>query len=182
MSESGESEESEESGVLSAPAGDPAAAPGREAMPSPAQGEGRSRVVLAGATGYIGRPLTSLLHESGHQVAVLTRNAAQAGGLAPGVETVQWDGRTASGSWTAALEGAQAIVNLSGANMGWFLRWGDIPPCCRDQRRSGDSRRGGAWAALGIPVDWSAAAQLATSIAKRAGSLPSDLHPAPAAL
>jgi uncharacterized protein len=80
------------------------------------------KVVLAGATGYIGRPLTSLLHESGHQVLVLTRDASQGGGLAPGVETAQWDGRTASGSWTAALEGADAIVNLSGANIG-AQRW-----------------------------------------------------------
>jgi uncharacterized protein (TIGR01777 family) len=80
------------------------------------------RVVLAGATGYIGRPLTSLLHESGHQVLVLTRDTSQGGGQAPGVETAQWDGRTASGSWTAALEGADAIVNLSGANIG-AQRW-----------------------------------------------------------
>jgi uncharacterized protein len=81
------------------------------------------KVVLAGATGYIGRPLVrALLHESGHQVAVLTRDTSQGGGLAPGADAVQWDGRTASGSWTAALEGADAIVNLSGANIG-ARRW-----------------------------------------------------------
>ena len=36
------------------------------------------KVVLAGATGYIGRPLTSLLHESGHQGLVLTRDLLRA--------------------------------------------------------------------------------------------------------
>ncbi len=112
------------------------------------------KVVLAGATGYIGRPLTSLLHESGHQVLVLTRDTSQGGGLAPGVETAQWDGRTASGSWTDALEGADAIVNLSGANIG-ARRW--------TEDRKGELRR--------------SRQQPAAAIVEALGALPAERRP-----
>jgi hypothetical protein len=112
------------------------------------------KVVLAGATGYIGRPLTSLLHESGHQVLVLTRDTPQGGGQAPGVETAQWDGRTASGSWTAALEGADAIVNLSGANIG--------------ARRWTEERKGELWRSRQQP---------AAAIMEALGALPSERRP-----
>jgi uncharacterized protein len=112
------------------------------------------KVVLAGATGYIGRPLTALLHESGHQVLVLTRDASQGGGLAPGVETAQWDGRTASGSWTDALEGADAMVNLSGANIG--------------ARRWTEERKGELWRSRQQP---------AAAIMEALGALPSERRP-----
>ena len=80
------------------------------------------KVVLAGATGYIGRP---------PDVPPATRVRAPGAGADAGhlsgaggpreVETAQWDGRTAR-PWTDALEGADAIVNLSGANIG-AQRW-----------------------------------------------------------
>jgi uncharacterized protein len=80
------------------------------------------RIVLAGATGYIGRPLVAALRDAGHQLVVLTRRPAEATELMPGIELVEWDGRTAGRAWGSTLEGAGAVVNLSGANIG-ARRW-----------------------------------------------------------
>ncbi len=81
-------------------------------------------IVIAGGTGFIGRHLCERLREQGHHVMVLTRYRAAAercfGGSTPMVE---WDAATA-GPWEAALRGAQAIVNLSGAPIG-NARWTD---------------------------------------------------------
>ena len=77
------------------------------------------KVVLAGATGLIGRSLAGELQQAGHEVVALTRRPGRAGGvLPPGVSQVAWDARTAEGAWTAELAGAQAVVNLAGANIG----------------------------------------------------------------
>jgi uncharacterized protein len=69
------------------------------------------RVVLAGATGFLGRPLTARLVAAGHAVTVLTRQPA-AGASAP---QVQWRPDGTAASWAAVVDGADAVVNLSGA-------------------------------------------------------------------
>ncbi len=71
------------------------------------------KVVVAGGTGFIGRPLVAGLRNKGHQVTVLSRKA-------DGAETRAWDGRTL-GPWAQSLEGADAILNLTGApiNQRW---------------------------------------------------------------
>jgi uncharacterized protein (TIGR01777 family) len=79
------------------------------------------RIVLAGATGFIGRALVAELQGAGHDLVVLTRTPAAAG-LGPGVSLAAWDARTPSGALTGALEGAGAVVNLAGANIG-AQRW-----------------------------------------------------------
>ena len=79
-------------------------------------------IVLAGATGYIGRPLIAALHAASHRLVVLTRRPSETGGLPAGVELVEWDGRTATGSLAGVLDGAGAVINLSGANIG-ARRW-----------------------------------------------------------
>ena len=75
------------------------------------------RIVVAGGTGFIGRALVSELAKTGHQVVALTRDPAAHGGLFPeGVRTVEWDGRTVSG-WSRHIDGALAVVNLTGDNL-----------------------------------------------------------------
>lgn len=76
------------------------------------------KVILAGATGFIGTALTDALRERGDSVVALTRDAAKA---RSGVEAAVWNGR-APGPWTKALEGADAVVNLSGENVAG-ARW-----------------------------------------------------------
>jgi uncharacterized protein (TIGR01777 family) len=81
------------------------------------------KIVVAGATGFIGRPLVQALHEAGHEVAVLTRRSANAAAPLPaGARAVQWDARSPEGAWTRELGGAGAVVNLAGANIG-ERRW-----------------------------------------------------------
>ena len=72
-------------------------------------------IVVAGGTGFIGRPLCALLCQEGHRVTLLTRRREEAQrsyGLT--VTAVEWNGREA-GAWEQCLEGADAVVNLAGA-------------------------------------------------------------------
>jgi uncharacterized protein (TIGR01777 family) len=72
-----------------------------------------NRVILAGGNGFLGQMLAQTLQASGKEVIVLTRHpTAEPAGIAQ----VQWDGRTL-GQWTRYVEGAQAIVNLSGRSV-----------------------------------------------------------------
>jgi uncharacterized protein len=72
------------------------------------------RVVITGGTGLIGSALARDLGAAGHDVVVLTRDAARAGPLPPGA--VQWDGRTAAG-WGSLLDGDTAVVHLAGESV-----------------------------------------------------------------
>jgi len=69
------------------------------------------RIVLAGATGFLGRPLTVRLVAAGHAVTVLTRRPSEG---SP-VRQVQWQPDGTAGPWAGVIDGADAVVNLSGA-------------------------------------------------------------------
>lgn len=72
------------------------------------------RVVVGGASGLIGSALVPALREAGHDVLRLVR------GEPAGADGVRWD--PAAGALDAqALTGVDAIVNLSGENLG--QRW-----------------------------------------------------------
>ncbi|MGD2295200.1 MAG: TIGR01777 family oxidoreductase [Candidatus Aminicenantes bacterium] len=75
------------------------------------------RVIVTGATGFIGRALCGFLAEKGFEVVVLTRNVAKGkktfGDRAAAAE---WDGKSAAG-WQDYANGAYAIVNLAGENI-----------------------------------------------------------------
>ena len=71
------------------------------------------RVVLAGASGFLGRPLAASLAGEGHRVVVLTRDAARAGTSAGRIVPWTPDG-SATGSWVDEIDGADAVINLSG--------------------------------------------------------------------
>lgn len=75
------------------------------------------KILIAGGTGLIGRPLTAALQADGHEVVVLTRHSA-AVPLPSGVRSAAWDGRSAAGAWTGELPGAGAVINLAGASIG----------------------------------------------------------------
>ena len=75
------------------------------------------RVIITGATGFIGRHLVQSLLEDGYPVTALTRNAAKACQiLGAEVECLQWDGASPSG-WGHRAENALAIINLAGASI-----------------------------------------------------------------
>lgn len=84
----------------------------------------RSRVIITGGTGFIGRPLSLRLIQEGFDVVCLTRNMSAAknrGGN--GIKFVEWDGISSVG-WLDYAEGASAIINLAGESIG-SGRWSE---------------------------------------------------------
>ena len=68
------------------------------------------RIVLTGATGFLGRLLTARLVGARHDVTHLTRRPR---GVA-GVREVTWEPSAGVGPWAAELDGADAVVHLAG--------------------------------------------------------------------
>lgn len=74
------------------------------------------KVVITGATGFIGKALCSELVKE-HRVITLTRRPEKACDvLDESVDVVQWDAKTLS-DWVKHIEGSDVIVNLAGANV-----------------------------------------------------------------
>ena len=72
-----------------------------------------NKIIIAGGSGFLGQALAPALIERGYEVTVLGRGAAATRG---GVQHLQWDGRTVGG-WAAAVDGAKAVVNLTGKSV-----------------------------------------------------------------
>lgn len=70
----------------------------------------KGRVVIAGGTGFLGLSLASHLAESGYEIVLISRNRPRS---KVAWQHATWDGRTV-GDWSKHLEGAAALVNLSG--------------------------------------------------------------------
>ena len=69
------------------------------------------KVVLAGGSGFLGRSLAKVLEARGYEPVILTRSPR------PGpTREVAWDGRSV-GPWGSELEGAAALVNLTGRSV-----------------------------------------------------------------
>ena len=82
----------------------------------------KKRILITGATGFIGTPLSSELADAGYEIVALSRGT----GYQPGnsqaanpchVKIVEWDAATAAG-WAEFADGALAIINLAGENIG----------------------------------------------------------------
>lgn len=75
------------------------------------------RIVITGATGFIGKALCRALHKD-YELIALTRNPDKAAESLSGLaETFQWDPKNPD-TITQALDGALAILNLAGENIG----------------------------------------------------------------
>jgi uncharacterized protein (TIGR01777 family) len=86
------------------------------------------RIVIAGGTGFLGSPLAEVYAEESHDVRVLTRalqpgeSRHDPGTGVPGVTRVGWRPDAQSGPWAAAIDGADAVINLAGESIGG-RRW-----------------------------------------------------------
>jgi uncharacterized protein (TIGR01777 family) len=75
------------------------------------------RIVITGATGFIGKALCRTLHKD-YELIALSRNPDKATKSIPGLaKIVQWDAKTHD-SFQQALDGALAVINLAGENIG----------------------------------------------------------------
>ena len=69
------------------------------------------KIVIAGGSGQVGTVLARHFHEKGDNVTVLSRSLERAPW-----HTEQWDGQTV-GSWLAALDGSDVLINLAGRSV-----------------------------------------------------------------
>lgn len=67
---------------------------------------GRGLVIIAGGSGFLGKLLVESLRAAGYDTLVLSRSPNAQGSM-------QWDARTI-GEWAERLDGAHALVNLTG--------------------------------------------------------------------
>jgi uncharacterized protein (TIGR01777 family) len=88
-------------------------------------------IVLAGGSGFLGRSLIQALTGSGCRITVLTRSETMTADK--DVRYVTWDA-CSLGCWTDVLEGADAIINLTGKNV-------NCRPTERNRREIVTSRR-----------------------------------------
>ncbi|HUR32741.1 MAG TPA: TIGR01777 family oxidoreductase [Vicinamibacterales bacterium] len=89
-------------------------------------------IVIAGGTGFLGRPLSAALHADGHQVTVLARSDRAR--VPAGVRLVSWDPQRTAAPWSTEIEGAAAVINLAGEPIA-DRRW-----TAAQKRRIEDSR------------------------------------------
>src|SRR3954452_10352551 len=78
-------------------------------------------IVIAGGSGFLGRPLAAALAQDGHDVVVLTRSAPRS--APPDAATtsrrrnVEWNPDGEIGPWAAEIARADAVVNLAGESI-----------------------------------------------------------------
>lgn len=98
------------------------------------------KIVVTGATGFVGPPLGAELIGSGHQVTVVSRDKVKAQAtLGTQVRSLAWEeaGGTqtpaaSAGDWKQAVADADAVINLAGASVG-EQRW---TPAYKEQIRA----------------------------------------------
>ena len=71
------------------------------------------KVVITGATGFVGTALVAALHRRGDAIVVLSRDAARARAALGEVTAITADLQS-RGAWADALAGADAVVHLAG--------------------------------------------------------------------
>ena len=71
------------------------------------------RIIIAGGSGFIGSALAKEFSRRGYAVVVLTRSPRA---RTDGAEEMAWDAETV-GAWSEKLEGAAALINLTGKNI-----------------------------------------------------------------
>jgi uncharacterized protein (TIGR01777 family) len=75
------------------------------------------RVIIAGATGFIGKELCRRLAERGYEIIALSRNLEKGKKvLGKDVQVVEWNGKNSQG-WLGHVEDCQALLNLAGENL-----------------------------------------------------------------
>jgi uncharacterized protein (TIGR01777 family) len=73
----------------------------------------RTKIILAGGSGFLGTVLADYFAAKGIEVVILTRKPQQRKDT---IREVSWDGATI-GDWLKELDGARALVNLAGISV-----------------------------------------------------------------
>ncbi|MBX2799554.1 MAG: DUF1731 domain-containing protein [Myxococcales bacterium] len=75
------------------------------------------RIVIPGGSGQLGQVMVRGLTERGHDVAVIGRHTDD--------PALRWDGHS-DGPWFAAIDGADAVVNLAGRSVSCRYHWRNL--------------------------------------------------------
>ena len=82
------------------------------------------RIVVTGATGFIGKKLVEELVKRNNDVIVFSRDAEKAKSIFPTVkECMEWDYRNPE-PWKSKLENSDVVIHLAGINL-FAKRWND---------------------------------------------------------
>ena len=74
------------------------------------------KIVVTGATGYLGKKIAAKLIERGDEIYILTRSPENAKKMIPHAKNfIEWNPN--SNSWYAFLEDKDAVINLAGENV-----------------------------------------------------------------
>ena len=73
----------------------------------------KTKIMLAGGSGFIGNVLANHFAAKGADVVILTRKPKQ---RADAIRELVWDGENV-GDWSKELEGARALINLAGVSV-----------------------------------------------------------------
>ena len=71
-------------------------------------------MVIGGGSGFLGQALAARLVADGHSVVILTRGESS---KAAGVSVAPWTPNGQIGEWAREVDGADAVINLSGASI-----------------------------------------------------------------
>lgn len=75
------------------------------------------KIVITGATGFIGKKLCSELIKKNHQLIIFSRDKQLAEEIIPqAFDCVEWDYKNIAG-WKNSLDGSDAVIHLAGANI-----------------------------------------------------------------
>ena len=88
-----------------------------------------ARIIIPGGTGYLGQAVAELLAGRGDDVAVLTRGPSRS---LDRWRAVHWDAATL-GDWVEELDGADAVVHLSGRRVDTRATRGNIDSLIRSR-------------------------------------------------
>ncbi len=69
------------------------------------------KIILVGASGYLGHALVSFLKKADHELAVISRHDPK-----NGARFIEWGGET-MGAWAREFDGAAAVINLAGRSV-----------------------------------------------------------------
>ena len=69
------------------------------------------KIVIAGGSGFLGRSMSECFVNEGAEVVILSRSVPAA--MAAQAHRI-WDARTTAGNWVEVMDGADAMVNLTG--------------------------------------------------------------------
>jgi hypothetical protein len=73
----------------------------------------KTKIILAGGSGFLGNVLADYFAARGMEVVILTRNSNPRADM---IREVRWDG-TSLGDWVKDFEGARALINLAGISV-----------------------------------------------------------------